>query len=88
MTPASSGDRSALDDVSLAAALAAGAGDVLMAPPPAMRAGPTASPFDGRREDCAAGDAAAQAWLAAALAAARPDDAILSEEAEPTTPAA
>jgi len=65
-------DLSALDDARLAAALAEGAGAVLL---------------DLRRDaDHAgdlrkAGDACAQAWLAEALAGARPDDAVLSEEA-------
>jgi 3'(2'), 5'-bisphosphate nucleotidase len=67
------------DDASLAAALAAGAGRVLMAL--RGRAGTADVPFDGKPLG-AAGDAASQAWLAAALAEHRPDDAVLSEEAE------
>ena len=47
---------------------------------------PTASPLDGAGDLRRAGDAAAQAWLAAALADARPGDAVLSEEASATTP--
>jgi 3'(2'), 5'-bisphosphate nucleotidase len=76
-------DLSALDDVSLAAALAAGAGDVLLG----LRLQADADRPDGVAVEAGAtelrkaGDAAAQAWLAAALAGARPDDAILSEEA-------
>jgi 3'(2'), 5'-bisphosphate nucleotidase len=65
-------DLSALDDVRLAAALAAGAGEVLLE----LRR--DAGGVDDLRK---AGDARAQAWLADALAGARPDDAILSEEA-------
>jgi 3'(2'), 5'-bisphosphate nucleotidase len=67
------------DDVRLAAALAEGAGRVLVAL--RARAGTGDLPLDGRALG-AAGDAAAQAWLAAALAEHRPADAILSEEAE------
>ncbi|HEY6569738.1 MAG TPA: 3'(2'),5'-bisphosphate nucleotidase CysQ [Candidatus Limnocylindrales bacterium] len=76
-------DLSALDDARLAAALAAGAGEVLLG----LRLQADADHPDGDSPDTAAadlrraGDAAAQAWLAAALAAARPGDAILSEEA-------
>ncbi|WP_277209737.1 inositol monophosphatase family protein [Isoptericola croceus] len=68
-----------LDDAILAAALAEGAGAVLLA----LRAEVDAAggTFDPRRlKD--AGDAAAQSWLAAALAHARPGDAVLSEEAK------
>jgi 3'(2'), 5'-bisphosphate nucleotidase len=67
------------DDVALAASLAAGAGRVLMAL--RARAGTADVPFDGKPLG-AAGDAASQAWLAAALAQLRPDDAVLSEEAQ------
>ena len=76
-------DLSALDDVDLAAALAAGAGDVLLG----LRLQADADRPDGVAAEAGAadlrkaGDAAAQAWLASALAGARPDDAILSEEA-------
>jgi 3'(2'), 5'-bisphosphate nucleotidase len=76
-------DLSALDDARLAAALAAGAGDVLLG----LRLQADADRPDGEPVDAGAtelrkaGDAAAQAWLARALAGARPGDAILSEEA-------
>ncbi len=76
-------DLSALDDADLAAALASGAGDVLLG----LRLQADADRRDGEPIDAGAadlrraGDAGAQAWLAAALAAARPGDAILSEEA-------
>ncbi|WP_418276194.1 inositol monophosphatase family protein [Isoptericola jiangsuensis] len=69
----------ALTDGALAAALAQGAGAVLLG----LRADVDAAggSFEARAlKD--AGDAAAQAWLAAALAAVRPDDAVLSEEAK------
>jgi 3'(2'), 5'-bisphosphate nucleotidase len=62
------------DDLAVAAALASGAGEVLVALRDTARDLPSSELKD-------AGDAAAQAWLAAALAAARPDDAVLSEEA-------
>ncbi|GAA1990940.1 3'(2'),5'-bisphosphate nucleotidase CysQ [Isoptericola halotolerans] len=68
-----------LDDAALAAALAEGAGSVLLA----LRAETDAAggTFEPRVfKD--AGDAAAQSWLAAALAHARPGDAVLSEEAK------
>jgi 3'(2'), 5'-bisphosphate nucleotidase len=64
-----------LDDGRLAAALAAGAGAVLMA----LRAQVDAARFAGPSLQ-AAGDAAAQAYLAAMLASARPRDVVLSEE--------
>jgi 3'(2'), 5'-bisphosphate nucleotidase len=67
------------DDARLAAALADGAGRVLLAL--RERAGTGDVPIDGRALG-AAGDAAAQAWLAAALAEHRPADAVLSEEAK------
>ena len=76
-------DLSALDDVRLAAALATGAGDVLLG----LRRRADADRRDGTALDAGAsdlrraGDAAAQSWLAGALAGARPDDAVLSEEA-------
>ena len=76
-------DLSALDDARLAAALAAGAGEVLLG----LRLQADADRPDGDHPDAGApdlrraGDAAAQAWLATALAEARPGDAILSEEA-------
>jgi 3'(2'), 5'-bisphosphate nucleotidase len=76
-------DLSALDDVRLAAALAAGAGDVLLG----LRLQADADRPDGEAVDTGAtelrkaGDAAAQSWLADNLAAARPEDAVLSEEA-------
>ena len=72
-------DAAGADDTTLAAALAAGAGSVLMAL--RQRAGRDGVPFDGSALG-KAGDAAAQAWLAGALAATRPADAVLSEEAE------
>ncbi len=65
------------DDPSLAAALAGGAGRELVAL--RERAGRGDVPLDGPGLG-ACGDATAQAWLAAALAEARPADAILSEE--------
>lgn len=68
-----------LDDTALAHALADGAAEVLLA----LRADVDAA--GGGFEPKAfkdAGDAAAQDWLARALAAARPDDATLSEEAK------
>ncbi|WP_125774440.1 3'(2'),5'-bisphosphate nucleotidase CysQ [Antribacter gilvus] len=69
----------ALDDAALAVALAHGAGEVLLGLRQEVDAAGVA--FEARAlKD--AGDAAAQAWLAAALAATRPGDAILSEEAE------
>jgi 3'(2'), 5'-bisphosphate nucleotidase len=72
-------DLSALDDVRLAAALAEGAGEVL------LQLRRDADAVDGRLGDASgdlrkAGDAGSQAWLAAALADARPGDAVLSEE--------
>jgi 3'(2'), 5'-bisphosphate nucleotidase len=67
------------DDATLAATLAAGAGAVLTAL--RDRAGTGEVPLEGP-DLGKAGDAAAQAWLAASLAACRPDDAVLSEEAE------
>ena len=76
-------DLSALDDAGLAAALAVGAGEVLLG----LRLQVDADRPDGSDPDAGAadlrraGDAAAQAWLAEALAEARPGDAILSEEA-------
>lgn len=65
-----------LDDASLAAALAEGAGRVLLA----LRE-EAAGVAPGVRALRDAGDAAAQDWLAAGLAHARPHDAVLSEEA-------
>jgi 3'(2'), 5'-bisphosphate nucleotidase len=67
------------DDVRLAVALAAGAGEILL--DLRARADVGAAPRDGM-DLGRAGDAASQAWLAAALAHHRPDDAVLSEEAE------
>ncbi|WP_278235140.1 inositol monophosphatase family protein [Isoptericola sp. AK164] len=69
----------ALDDDSLAVALAEGAGQVLLGLRTAIDAADGS--FDAR-ELKDAGDAAAQSWLAAALAHARPSDAVLSEEAK------
>ncbi len=67
-----------MDDASLAAALASGAAEVLARLRAEVDTGRAdADPVPLRR----AGDAGAQAWLAAALAEARPDDAVLSEEA-------
>ncbi len=72
-------DAGHIDDAGLAAALAAGAGRLLLEL--RERAGrddvPASGPDLGR-----AGDAASQAFLAKALADARPGDAVLSEEAE------
>ena len=76
-------DLSTLDDVRLAAALARGAGDVLLG----LRRRADADRPDGTTLDAGAsdlrraGDAAAQSWLAGALAGARPGDSVLSEEA-------
>lgn len=71
-------DSSATDDVQLAASLAEGAGRVLCE----LRAQVDAGTFAGDAAELKdAGDAAAQACIAATLAASRPDDAILSEEA-------
>ena len=71
-------DRSTLDDVRLAATLAAGAGEVLLALRARVDAGTlVCDPARLRR----AGDAEAHAWLAAALAEARPRRAVQSEEA-------
>ena len=65
-------------DDALARALASGAAETLLALRAAVdEAGGSFDTKDLR----AAGDAAAQAWLAAALTAARPADAVLSEEA-------
>lgn len=73
-----SGGHDAHDDTRLAADLAAGAGAVLLA----LRERVDAGSFIGDALDLrTAGDAAAQAYLATALAAARPTDGILSEEA-------
>lgn len=68
-----------LSDPELATALAEGAGRVLLS----LRDGAPAydEGFDGRAFKNL-GDAASQDWLAAALAHARPDDAVLSEEAK------
>jgi 3'(2'), 5'-bisphosphate nucleotidase len=71
-------DLTALGDVQLATALASGAADVLMALRTEADAGRVDAAPGALRD---AGDAAAQAWLAGALAGARPSDAILSEEA-------
>ncbi len=71
-------DSSATDDVRLAATLAEGAGRVLRD----LRDQVDAGIFRADATELkAAGDAAAQAWIAATLAASRPGDAILSEEA-------
>ena len=67
------------DDGRLATTLATGAGHVLVGL--RERAGTDDLPLDGKGLG-AAGDAAAQAWLAEALAASRPADAVLSEEAK------
>ena len=69
------------DDARLAAALAGGAGAVLMDLRAQAGSGRVDVALDGPALG-RAGDAAAQAWLAAALAGARPGDAILSEEGE------
>jgi 3'(2'), 5'-bisphosphate nucleotidase len=68
-------------DARLAATLAAGAGIVLMDLRAQAATGRGDVPLDGPGLG-RAGDTAAQAWLAEALADARPDDAVLSEEAE------
>ncbi len=68
----------AMDDAGLAWFLASGAGQVLVALRAEVDAGRLAGDPAALR---GAGDATTQAWLAAALAAARPDDAVLSEEA-------
>ncbi len=71
-------ERPTTDDTRLAADLAVGAGRVLLD----VRAQAESGRIAGTTADLrAAGDAAAQRFLAAALAAARPDDPILSEEA-------
>ncbi|GAA1710171.1 3'(2'),5'-bisphosphate nucleotidase CysQ [Isoptericola hypogeus] len=68
-----------LSDADLAVALADGAGAVLRG----LRADVDAAGGDFEaRAFKDAGDAASQEWLAAALAHARPDDAVLSEEAK------
>ena len=64
-------------DVRLAVSLVTGAGDVLMRLRAEVDAGRRRG---GSLELRRTGDAAAQAWLAAALCGARPDDAVLSEE--------
>jgi len=66
-------DVAALDDDRLAAALAEGAGRVLLA---VREAGLIEGKALGK-----AGDAVAQEWLNRALGICRPDDAVLSEEA-------
>jgi 3'(2'), 5'-bisphosphate nucleotidase len=66
-------DATAVDDHRLAAALAGGAGRLLLA----VR---EAGLIEGKALG-SAGDAVAQEWLNRALAASRPDDAVLSEEA-------
>ncbi len=67
-----------MDDGRLAAALASGAAETLMQ----LRADADAGRVDTRTTGLRdAGDAGAQAWLARALAEARPTDAVLSEEA-------
>ena len=68
-----------LDDDALAHALASGAAEVLMALRAEVDAAGGSFVAKALKD---AGDAAAQAWLAAALAAARPVDAVLSEEAK------
>ncbi len=68
----------ATDDARLAATLAAGAGAVLLD----LHARVDAGRFDGGVDELRrAGDAAAQAYLAAELGRARSTDAVLSEEA-------
>ncbi|MFC7878467.1 3'(2'),5'-bisphosphate nucleotidase CysQ [Isoptericola sp. NPDC057391] len=76
--PAPSFPDPGLPDGDLAVALAEGAGEVLRGLRAEVdAAGGTFEP----RELKDAGDAASQSWLAAALAHARPGDAVLSEEA-------
>jgi len=77
-------DLSGLDDARLAATLATGAGEALLR----LRAELAGATGDGNRTEDVdrsalrrAGDATAQAFLARALAEARPEDAVLSEEA-------
>jgi 3'(2'), 5'-bisphosphate nucleotidase len=71
-------ERPMTDDTRLAADLAVGAGQVLLD----LRAQVESGRFSGSVAELrAAGDAGAQRFLATALAAARPDDLILSEEA-------
>ncbi|MEU4363666.1 3'(2'),5'-bisphosphate nucleotidase CysQ [Promicromonospora sp. NPDC023987] len=70
--------QASLGDDAIAHALASGATEVLLALRAAVDA--AGGSFDAK-ELKDAGDAAAQAWLAAALSAARPADAVLSEEA-------
>lgn len=71
--------QASLGDDAFARALAAGAADVLLA----LRAAVDDAGGSFVAKDFKdAGDAAAQAWLAAALTAARPADAVLSEEAK------
>jgi len=65
------------DDARLAAELAAGAGEILLALRNRADPGDLSGESLGR-----AGDVASQAWLATALAEHRPDDTVLSEEAE------
>ncbi len=72
------GDPDPADDTSLAAHLAAGAAAVLLDLRARVDAGSSAVDATALRS---AGDRAAQAYLATALAAARPADAVLSEEA-------
>jgi len=75
--------QASLDDDALADALATGAAEVLLA----LRAEVDAAGGSFvAKEFKDAGDAAAQAWLAAALTAARPADAVLSEEAKDDAP--
>jgi len=68
-----------LDDEQLAVALGVGAGDVLQSLRAEVDAGDRELVGKDLRD---AGDAASQEWLAAALRHARPDDAVLSEEAQ------
>ncbi|GAA4720816.1 3'(2'),5'-bisphosphate nucleotidase CysQ [Isoptericola chiayiensis] len=78
-TPSPAFPPGTLDDAALAAALADGAGRVLLA----LRADIDAAGGDFEaRAFKDAGDAAAQQWLADAITQARPDDAVLSEEAK------
>ncbi len=69
--------RAALDDTALAAELASGTGRVLLE----LRSRADRGELPDSTDLRAAGDAAAQDYLASSLAALRPDDAVLSEEA-------
>lgn len=69
---------SGLTDAALAADIAEGAGQLLLA----VREEQLAAGADDQRAIARAGDARAQEFIAERLAAERPDDAVLSEEAK------